>query len=135
MTVVVDTNVIAYFLLGTEPYADECAAFWKSVGDVWAPASWQAEVVNVLWMAVRQNIITPDESARRLRMAARLGIHSIPVRHLWRGALMRSIDSAISSYDSLFVELAHRKKLKLATFDRQLLRVFPAVAKRPSDLN
>jgi predicted nucleic acid-binding protein len=134
MKVVVDTNVVAYFLLGTEPYATECTGFWKKAGAVWAPASWQAEIVNVLWMAVRNKIFTADESARRLRLAAGLGVHSVPVRHLWRGALMRSIEATISTYDSLFVELAHRRKLKLATFDRQLLRLFPAIAKRPSDL-
>jgi len=132
MNAVVDTNVVAYFLLGTEPYAEECRAFWRRSRQVWAPASWQAEIVSVLWMAFRTKVISADESARRLRLAAGLGIHSVPIRHIWRGALMRSIDSGISTYDSLFVELACRRHLPLVTFDRQLLRTYPSVAKHPS---
>ena len=30
MTAVVDTNVIAYYLLGTEPFLDEVRQFWRS---------------------------------------------------------------------------------------------------------
>src|SRR5262245_20447347 len=51
--VVVDTNVVAYYLLGTEPFADEARAFWRGGGAMSAPAHWQAELANVIWMAVR----------------------------------------------------------------------------------
>jgi len=51
---------------------------------------------------------------------------------LWRGGLVRSIRSRISPYDILFVELAFRRKTKLATFDAQLLQTFPDIAKPPS---
>ena len=98
MNAFVDTNVAAYYLLGTEPFAEECQDFWKRVDEASAPSLWQAEIVNVLWMAVRNNVITPGESAKKLRFAAGLGIHPIPVRRLWRGALFRSIDSGVSAY-------------------------------------
>jgi predicted nucleic acid-binding protein len=113
---VIDTNVIAYYLLNTEPYAEVCSEFWNRIAAVFAPASWQAEILSVLWMAVRKKVITPDESMLRLQAAAKLGVQSVPVRHLWRGALQRAIQSDISPYDVLFVELAVRKKLKLATY-------------------
>ena len=132
MNAVVDTNVVAYYLLNTEPYAEECRRFWTRIGDVAAPASWQAEILSVVWMAVRTRVITPAESVTRLRAAAMLGIQAVPMRKLWRGALIRSIYSGISPYDVLFVELAIRRQVKLATFDVQLLRTFPEVAKRPS---
>jgi predicted nucleic acid-binding protein len=134
MNAVVDTNVVAYYLLNTEPHAEECREFWKHIGDVAAPASWQAEILNVVWMAARTRVITPDESVTKLRAAARLGIQPVPVRQLWRGALIRSIHSGISPYDVLFVELAIRRHVKLATFHAQLLRTFPEVAKRPSEI-
>jgi predicted nucleic acid-binding protein len=35
-------------------------------------------------------------------------------------------------YDTLFVELAARKKLPLATFDAALLKAFPDIAARPA---
>jgi predicted nucleic acid-binding protein len=95
---------------------------------------WQAEIVNVLWMAVRKKVITANEGVSKLQLAAGLGIHSVPIRQLWRGGLVRSIDSGISAYDTLFVELAIRRKLFLATFDAQLLRAFPDVARRPAAL-
>lgn len=132
MNAVVDTNVIAYYLLNTEPYAEECRQFWRRIAGVTAPASWQAEILNVLWMAVRTKVISSDESLRKLRSAARLGIHAVPVRQLWRGSLIRAVQSGLSPYDILFVELAVRRKIKLATFDSQLLRAFPDVAMRPS---
>ncbi len=37
-------------------------------------------------------------------------------------------------YDTLFVELAVREKLPLATFDRKVLKTFPDIASRPGDL-
>ena len=132
MKAVVDTNVVAYYLLDTQPHVEECQRFWKRIAEVAAPASWQAEILSVLWMAVRTKVITSDESLTKLQAAARLGIQAIPVRQLWRGALIRSIRSGISPYDILFVELAIRTRMKLATFDAQLLRTFPDVAKRPS---
>jgi len=85
-------------------------------------------------MAVRTKVITSEDSVTKLKAAASLGILIVPVRQLWRGALRRSIDSEISAYDILSIELAIRRKQKLATFDRQLLRVFPDIAKRPSEL-
>lgn len=42
--------------------------------------------------------------------------------------------SGIAAYDTLFVKLAAREALPLATFDEPLLRTFPAVAKRPRAL-
>ena len=133
MKAVVDTNVVAYYLLGTEPFASECRNFWKRAEEVFAPALWHAEIISVLWMAVRNKVISPDESAVRLRLAGSLGIHTVPIRQLWRGALLRSLGSGLSTYDTLFVELAVRKGLRLATFDRQLIRTFSPIATRPAD--
>jgi len=131
---VVDTNVVAYFLLGTPRFLDEARHFWRAVDDPIAPAIWEAELTNVVWMAVRAGILPPDEGSKRLDLAARLGIHSIPSRTLWQGALYRSIESGIAAYDTLFVELADRKHLPLATFDRRMLVAFSGIAKRPGDL-
>ncbi len=134
MRVVVDTNVIAYLLLGTEPFVEEVKAFWAAVTSPIAPASWEAEVANVLWMAARAGVVTPVEAVARLDSAAALGIDSVPVRALWGGALMRSIRKTVAVYDSLFVELADRERLPLATFDGPVLKKFPRIAARPRDV-
>ena len=106
MRAVVDTNVVAYFLLGTRPFVLEARRFWRAVGEPLAPALWEAELANVVWMAVRSGILSADEGSKRLDVAARLGIHSVPSKTLWQGAFLRSVESGVAVYDTLFVELA-----------------------------
>ena len=131
LKVVVDTNVIAYYLLATEPFVDEVRAFWHRPLDPAAPTLWEAEVSNVLWMAARTGVIDKRAALRRLGLAARLGIRSVPTRRLWRGALVRAMNSSVAAYDTLFVELAVRQRKPLVTFDAKLLAAFPDVAIRP----
>jgi predicted nucleic acid-binding protein len=64
-------------------------------------------------------------------MASRLRVQAAPIRALWQSALTRSLDSGVAVYDSLSVELAVQRDLKLATFDAELLEKFPGVATRP----
>jgi predicted nucleic acid-binding protein len=131
---VVDTNVIAYFLLGTEGFRDECERFWREVNEPLAPASWEAELTNVLWMATRKHIVDLPEALHRLELARGLGIRSVAVSSLWGGALARAHASGLAAYDALFVELADREGVPLATFDEPVVRAFPRLAMRPRRL-
>jgi predicted nucleic acid-binding protein len=132
---VVDTNVIAYFLLGTEEFRDECERFWGDVEAPVAPASWEAELTNVLWMATRKHIVDLPEALHRLELAKGLGIRSVAVSSLWSGALARAHASGVAAYDALFVELAEREAVPLATFDQPLMQTFPRLAMRPRRLH
>lgn len=132
MNAVVDTNVIAYLLLGTERFVDEARDFMAVVVEAWAPAVWEAELADVLWMAARHKVLSLDQAATRLRLADGLGVHAVPNRTLWQGALVRAHQANIAVYDTLFVELAVREGLPLATFDAALLRAFPDIAVRPA---
>ena len=67
MRAVVDTNVIAYHVLQTERFAEECTRFWRAVEDPMAPASWEAELVNVLWLMARQKIVALSEALDLLK--------------------------------------------------------------------
>lgn len=134
MRAVVDTNVVAYFLLGTEPFVDETRRFWNAVREPIAPALWEAELANVVWRAIRNGIVPAGEGPRRLDLAGRLGVQSVPSRKLWHGAVSRAVRSGVAVYDTLFVELASRERLSLATFDAKVLTAFPEIAKRPGDL-
>ncbi len=131
MNAVVDTNVVAYYLLATEPFVDEARRFWRAVGQPLAPALWAAEFANVLWMAVRTGVLAPDEGHRRLDFAARLRIRSVSIRTFWQAALARAMATDIAVYDTLFVELAASQRLPLVTFDAKILKTFPDVACRP----
>lgn len=134
MTSVVDTNVVAYYLLGTEPFVDEVRQFWRAVEETWAPAHWEAELANAIWMAVRSGTLPREEGHQKLDMASRLGIQGVPIRSLWQPALTRALDSEVAVSDTLFVELAAQHDLKLATFDTELLKKFPEIAERPRSL-
>jgi predicted nucleic acid-binding protein len=131
MRAVVDANVLAYFLLGTRPFVDEASRFWHAVDGTVAPAVWEAELANVLWMAIRAEVILAEEGRKRLSLATKLGIQSIPNKTLWHGALERAVQSGVAVYDTLFVELAIREDLPLVTFDAKVLAAFPDVAVRP----
>jgi predicted nucleic acid-binding protein len=82
-------------------------------------------------MAVRSGTLPRDEGYRKLDMASRLGVQTVPIRSLWQPALTRALDSSVAVYDTLFVELAVKRDLKLATFDTELLKKFPDIAQRP----
>ena len=99
-----------------------------------APALWEAELANVVWMAVRAKVLAPDEAPKRLTLAAALGIESVSNKSLWHGALSRAVSSGVAVYDTLFVELASREHLLLATFDARILKAFPDLARRPRAL-
>jgi predicted nucleic acid-binding protein len=131
---VVDTNVTAYYVLGTPEFDAEVREFWRRVEDPIAPALWEAELANVLWMSVRRGVLGKEDAPTKLRLAARLGIHSVSVRKLWHGALQRALEPGVAAYDTLFVELADREQLPLATFDNKVLATYPDIAKRPKDL-
>jgi len=131
---VVDTNVVAYFLLGTPKFVTEAREFWNQADELLAPAVWEAEIANVIWMASRANVVTVQDATAKLALAGRLGILSINVRTLWHGALARSVSSGVAVYDTLFVELAEREGVAMATFDNKVLKAYPEIAKRPRDL-
>jgi predicted nucleic acid-binding protein len=132
---VVDTNVIAHFLLGTHPFVDEARDFMTALEEGWAPAVWEAELANVLWMATRHRILSLDEAAKRLILADALGVHAVSNRTLWQGALVRAHQTNTAVYDTLFVELAVREQLPLVTFDAALLKAFPDIAARPAAIS
>ena len=93
-----------------------------------------AELANVVWMAVRHKVLSLPDALERLALAERLGIQSVRCSSLWQGALSRACVSGASAYDTLFVELAERIGLPLATYDQRVLDEFPSIAKRPASL-
>jgi predicted nucleic acid-binding protein len=50
------------------------------------------------------------------------------------GALERAVQSKVAVHDTLFIELAKRENLPLATFDTKVLAAFPDIAVRPKVL-
>ncbi len=133
MKAVVDTNVVAYLLLGTTAFVDESRQCFEQVVTPLAPAHWEVELANVVWMAVKAGVVSAADGPARLALARRLGIEPIATSTLSQGALLRAIESGVSVYDTLFVELAARSSCPLLTFDKAVLKAFPDIAYRPRD--
>jgi predicted nucleic acid-binding protein len=131
---VVDTNVVAYLLLGTASFVDESRQCFEVVETPLAPAHWEVELANVVWMAVKAAVVAASDGPARLALARRLGIESVATSTLSQGALLRAIETGVSVYDTLFVELAARSSCPLVTFDKAVLKAFPQIACRPRDL-
>ena len=134
MTAVVDTNVVAYLLLGNQRFVDEARLCMTTVTMPIAPAHWEAELANVIWMAVRSGVLPVEEGPLRLSLARRLGIETVATATLSQGALLKSLASGVAVYDTLFVELAQRTRCPMVTFDKAVLKAFPDIAIRPSEL-
>jgi predicted nucleic acid-binding protein len=130
MNAVLDTNVVAYYLLGAEPFAAEAARLRRAVRRALAPAHWAAGVANPIRRAVRGALVR-EEGHLRLDPAARLDIEPVALRELWQGALARSMATEVAVCDTLLVEPAACRRLPPVTFDDKVPRVFPDLACRP----
>jgi len=88
------------------------------------PAWWSIEITNVLAMAERKGRITPAQSDAFISDLSKLGIErddEAPDRafsHLL--ALCRTYQ--LTSYDAIYLDLAIRRSLPLATLDNALRR-------------
>ncbi len=102
------------------------------------PALWPIEVANVLAMGERKKRIDRDDSALFLRRLIRLDIRVQPELSVVEieDLLTLTRRHGLTGYDAAYLELARRKRLPLATFDKDLLRAAPlegvALLGRPS---
>jgi predicted nucleic acid-binding protein len=101
---------------------------------VLAPAIWEAEIANVVWMSIRAGVLPETGGPAKLHPARRLGIQTVAIRGLWNGALLRSLRSGIAICDTLFGELAECMGAPLVTFDQRLLKSWLAIACRPGEI-
>jgi predicted nucleic acid-binding protein len=131
---VVDTNILAYYVLGTEPFNEELDGVFSMPLELIAPDSWQAEFLNVLWQTTRFREISLFHGLELLEEVGRLLSWTVPVVSLWREALVVAEEYNCSTYDTLFVALAEREGCDLLTYDKRLLTSFPKIARSPHQL-
>ncbi len=94
-------------------------------GAALVPAHWRAEVGNGLLMAIRRGRLDPD----RLPLVL-AGLSTLPVEvddagardDAWAEPLAQALTTGLTLYDALYLELAKRHGLPLATFDAALRR-------------
>ncbi len=91
-------------------------------GRAFAPALWPMEVANVLLVATRRGRIDPDEWEQLYAHLDALPIEIDPVStsRVWGRTLGLANAHRLSVDDAMYLELALRMRLPLATLDRTL---------------
>ncbi len=94
-------------------------------GRAFVPALWPIEVGNVLWVATSRGRITRDEWTRVRNSLGALPVEIEPVSagRVWQAVLTLADEHGLSVYDAMYLELALRMQLPLATLDRRLAAV------------
>ena len=123
MSLVLDSSVALAWA-----YSDEATQAIRDVFDriadngAYVPPLWQLEVANVLQMGVKRG-----RTGGNFRDAALADLALLPIRldletdrQAWGGTMQLAIHHGLTSYDAAYLELAQRRKLPLATLDREL---------------
>jgi predicted nucleic acid-binding protein len=113
--IVVDTNVIAFFLIEGDR-TGQAEAVFKSDTDWVAPYLWRSELRNVLAFYVRKRRIHLDDGIALMREAEFL-MHGKEFEVESARVLELAESSKCSAYDCEYVALAERFGAKLVTSD------------------
>jgi predicted nucleic acid-binding protein len=123
--IVVDTNIIAYLVLGGGP-PDAAEARLRKDPEWAAPPLWRSEFANVLALHVRSGR-SREEDARYL-LGRATSLIRIEPRTDTAAVLDLALASGCTAYDCEFIAAAIALGTRLVTTDRELLRRFPDVA-------
>lgn len=91
-------------------------------GRAFVPSLWPVEVASVLLAAVRRGHLGAEEWPRVCASLEALTIEIDPVSmsRTWGAALDLAVRHRLSAYDAMYLELALRMRLPLATLDREV---------------
>jgi predicted nucleic acid-binding protein len=123
MSLVLDSSVTLAWVYGEETTAAVQEVFNRIMeGGAWVPGLWRLEVANILEMGVRRG---RHDAAFRDSTLADLAL--LPVyldletdQNAWRETARLASRHKLTLYDAAYLELAVRRRLPLATLDREL---------------
>ncbi len=123
MSLVLDASLTLSWFFKDErtPGADAVLTEVTEKGAV-VPALWRLEVANALQMAVRRKRIDASFRDGALTQLSRLSISADPDTdaYAWTVILQLADRFQLTLYDAAYLELADRRRLPLATLDREL---------------
>ena len=123
MSLVLDSSATLAWILADETTDGVNRVFEAIIRDgAWAPAIWRLEVANGLQTAVRRGRISAahrDASLGDL-MDFAIAADDETDRHVWSTTLRLAERFCLTLYDAAYLELAHRRRLPLATLDQDL---------------
>jgi predicted nucleic acid-binding protein len=121
---IIDTMVMAYAMLGVPEYEDDSLEALRRADALYAPATAEAELLNVLWQYSRRGV-TFHKAAQLYEHSRSMWTRLIPVERIWPEALSLAFKNEHSPYDTLFVAAARLYSTRVITYDQKLLTLFP----------
>ena len=123
---VVDASVALCWMVPGQANTDSASVLeMVRVSEAVVPPLWHIEVANQLGLKLRGQKITPERLALALELIKDLEIqtNSHPAPVILLVDLMSQF--RLTAYDAVYLELAIRLKLPLATFDHELIAAAP----------
>lgn len=114
---------MALAFLFAEPRGDEARAVLLSMTEVGeAPGHWRLEIANAVSMQFHRGAIAEADARSLLGAAALIRVRSDDETwsRAWEEVAVLSRRHRLTAYDAAYLELALRRRLPLATFDRRL---------------
>lgn len=125
MSVVIDCSIVlAWYFEDEVTDASEAVLDPVIPAGAVVPSLWHYEIANGLQMAVRRKRIDAGYREYALARLARLDIATDPEseRHARSESVRLSDRHGLTVYDAAYLELARRRRLKLATLDKAIIR-------------
>ena len=123
--IVVDTNVVAYFLMRGE-HTSAAEELYERDPQWVAPVLWRSEFRNLLAGYMRKEGLTLEKACAIQGAAQDLLEREYETDS--ESVLRLVSESSCSAYDCEFVSLAARLGIKLVTMDGKLRKAFPHIA-------
>jgi predicted nucleic acid-binding protein len=124
MSLVLDSSVALAWIYANETTDTVLQLFdTVRVHGAWVPGLWRWEIANVLQSNVRRKRHSADFRDQALSSLAMLPVKVDPEadRQAWSGAVELAERHGLTVYDAAYLEIALRRRIPLATLDRQLI--------------
>lgn len=123
---VVDNSVVLSWIFKDE-HSRKSQEILNQLADrkAFVPSLWPYELANALWTAERNGRIKEADSAAFILYLRDLPIciEETAYGNITKDTLSVSRERDITVYDASYIELAIRKRLAMATFDRKLINI------------
>jgi predicted nucleic acid-binding protein len=125
VSIVIDASATLASIYPDETTAAITAVFNRVIAeDAWVPGLWRIEIANSLAWSVRRGRMSLARRDEALVDLARLPIFddTETAAHVWGRTLLLADVHRLTVYDAIYLELALRLSLPLATLDEDLRR-------------
>jgi predicted nucleic acid-binding protein len=123
MSLVLDSSVALAWIYADETTDDVLRLFDNiRINGAWVPGLWRWEIANVLQLNVRRGRHAGDFRDGALATLALLPVKvdAEADRQAWSATLHLAERHGLTVYDAAYLEIASRRKIALASLDRQL---------------